>query len=408
MAHEAVFFTRPRKYGKGSRECRVCTHRMGLIRKYGLNICRQCFRENAADIGFTKPKFINRFINTLAKKANILQNAEITIETNPTLVEIQKMNDFRAAGINRCSIGIQSLSDKELKWMNRDHTAADSIKALSTAKSIFPKLNFDLIYGRPGQTLTSLQTELSTLLSISDSHMSLYQLTVEYGTKLYNLTTKSQNKVQLPSNDMMADMYEAALSKTHEFGLYRYEVSNYSKNFESEGLHNKHYWSGTSYLGIGPGSHSRFNITSLSNISSLCNAMPPSTQADTLNEIMQFGSARIAAFNARDVKSYLSMVNSSPAGDAVAKYSLIPNREATNELIVLGLRSIYGVSNNQLLAISNSKLSLDNIFDAPTLAKYLDGGFLEFKVSNDGSKSLVPTTKGMQVIDTITVDLLSL
>ncbi|OLY81085.1 Radical S-adenosyl methionine domain-containing protein 1, mitochondrial [Smittium mucronatum] len=187
-----------------------------------------------------------------------------------------------------------------------------------------------------------MESELSTLLTISNAHMSVYQLTVEYGTKLFSLI--ESQAANLPPSDTMADMYETVLAKAVQFGMHRYEVSNYARSVDKEGVHNKHYWSGSSYLGIGPGSHSRY----------FC--------SDTDNDHHHY-HRRVAAFNTRDPNSYLTMVNSPAApGLAVAKYEYCSVPEYINELVVLGLRTVAGVSDRQLQLASNGSASLSNVF----------------------------------------------
>jgi oxygen-independent coproporphyrinogen-3 oxidase len=182
---------------------------------------------------------------------------EITLEANPTSVEAARLRDFRAAGINRISMGIQSLNDTDLQRLGRQHSATQAIAALELARKTFPRLSFDLIYARPGQTLPAWRAELHQALTLAADHLSLYQLTIEPGTAYEALHRRGD--IVLPDDDTAAALYDATAEEAEEFGLLPYEVSNYARP-GAESRHNLAYWRYTDYAGIGPGSHGRLTL----------------------------------------------------------------------------------------------------------------------------------------------------
>ena len=181
-------------------------------------------------------------------------NIEITLEANPTSVEAGRFAAFRAAGVNRVSIGVQSLDPAALWMLGREHSAAQAIAALETARAVFPRISFDLIYARPGQTLAAWRDELHEALGLAADHLSLYQLTIEPGTKFAAMHRRGE--VVLPDDDTAAALYEATAEEAGRFGLLGYEVSNYAVP-GSESRHNLAYWRYGDYAGIGPGAHGR-------------------------------------------------------------------------------------------------------------------------------------------------------
>ncbi|MBP0464033.1 coproporphyrinogen III oxidase [Roseomonas sp. PWR1] len=179
---------------------------------------------------------------------------EITLEANPTSVEIGRLAAFRDAGVNRASLGVQSLDEAALRFLGRKHDAAQAIAALEAARAIFPRLSFDLIYARPGQDEASWRAELRRALALAADHLSLYQLTIEPGTQF--ATLHARGDFALPEGDDAARLYFATAEEAARFGLLPYEVSNYAKP-GAESRHNLAYWRYGDYLGIGPGAHQR-------------------------------------------------------------------------------------------------------------------------------------------------------
>ena len=182
---------------------------------------------------------------------------EITLEANPTSVERARFQAFRQAGVNRLSLGIQSLRNDDLRALGRQHSAAQAVVALETGRSIFPRLSFDLIYARPGQTLDRWRAELRQALTLAADHLSLYQLTIEPGTAFE--AQHRRGELSLPDEDTAAALYEATAEEAANFGLLPYEVSNYAAQ-GAESRHNLAYWRYQDYAGIGPGAHGRLTL----------------------------------------------------------------------------------------------------------------------------------------------------
>ena len=179
---------------------------------------------------------------------------EVSLEANPGDL-IGKVESLKNAGVTRLSIGAQALNDRDLKFLNRNHNVVQIWKSLEESHKVFPRsTSADLIFGRPWQSSDNFLSELRQLSSAGLAHVSLYQLTVERGTRLHRQV--ASGRVQLPGEEEMADMYSGALATLAAAGLARYEVSNFSVA-GAECLHNLGYWSGRQYLGLGPGAHSR-------------------------------------------------------------------------------------------------------------------------------------------------------
>ncbi len=190
----------------------------------------------------------------VAARWEFAPDIEITLEANPTSAEARKFKEFRAAGVNRVSIGIQSLRQADLAFLGRQHNVAEALDALAAARKIFPRVSFDLIYARPQQTLPEWETELREALAHTDGHLSLYQLTIEKGTPFYS--DHQRKKWAIPRDDLAAAMYECTGEVLEDAGMQAYEISNYAKPGQ-ESRHNLNYWRYGEYLGLGPGAHGR-------------------------------------------------------------------------------------------------------------------------------------------------------
>jgi oxygen-independent coproporphyrinogen-3 oxidase len=200
---------------------------------------------------------VESLINEIQKLWDLDPKIEITLEANPNSIESQKFSQFSKAGINRVSIGIQSLRQKDLEFLGRKHSVKEAYKAIDIAGKNFKRFSFDLIYTRPEQTLEEWEEELKEALSFGTQHLSLYQLTIEQGTP-FNLAYH-RGDFTMPNNDKSADFYEKTNIIMQDNGLPAYEISNYAKPGE-ECKHNLTYWNYDDYLGIGPGAHSRITI----------------------------------------------------------------------------------------------------------------------------------------------------
>jgi len=179
---------------------------------------------------------------------------EITLEANPSSVEAARFADLAAAGVNRVSLGLQSLDDAALRFLGRAHGVAEGLAALAIAQRVFARVSFDLIYALPGQSVARWEAALSRALALGTGHLSLYQLTVEPGTRFQ--TEAAAGRLVLPDGDAAADLFETTRALTRAAGLPAYETSNHARTGE-ESRHNLTYWRYRDYLGIGPGAHGR-------------------------------------------------------------------------------------------------------------------------------------------------------
>jgi len=179
---------------------------------------------------------------------------EITLEANPSSVEAARFADIAAAGVNRVSLGLQSLDDTALRFLDRAHGVDEGLAALATAQRHFARVSFDLIYALPDQSLPAWEAELTRALSFGTEHLSLYQLTIEPGTRF--ATDAAKGRLTIPDGDTAADLFEATRALTDAAGLPAYETSNHARR-GAESRHNLTYWRYRDYAGIGPGAHGR-------------------------------------------------------------------------------------------------------------------------------------------------------
>jgi oxygen-independent coproporphyrinogen-3 oxidase len=203
------------------------------------------------------PEIAAALLDRIGDYWDIPDDLEITLEANPSSVEAQKFADFRAAGVNRVSIGIQSFDDAALTFLGRAHSSAEAFDAITIAERSFKRVSLDFIYALPGQSLTAWRAELQAALARGTGHLSLYQLTIEKGTPFY--ADHRNGAFSLPDDDLAAHLYELTAEMTSKAGLPAYEVSNYAQNGQ-ESRHNLVYWRGGDYVGIGPGAHGRLTL----------------------------------------------------------------------------------------------------------------------------------------------------
>lgn len=288
------------------------------------------------------PESVAALIEDATTLFDPLPNLEITLEANPTSVEAGRLSGFRQAGVNRVSLGIQALDDAALTFLGREHSATQALAALETARTLFPRITFDLIYARPGQSLANWKAELNKALSLVADHVSLYQLTIEPGTKfeaLYRTGTFT-----LPDEDEAAALYEETSAITAQHGLAGYEVSNYAKP-GSESRHNLTYWRYGDYLGIGPGAHGRL------------------TQ----------GNALFATRRHRAPEPWADLVERTGTGQT-SQDELAP-MERAREMLLMGLRVTEGLNLDRFAA--RTGMTLTEATDATILAAALEEGYLE-------------------------------
>ncbi len=301
------------------------------------------------------PSIPRGIIELLSNIGIIDPNTEITLEANPTSVEAKKFEEFQKAGINRVSIGVQSLREEDLKKLGRKHNSKEAITAINLAKGIFPKYSFDLIYAREGQNLTSWKEELQEAMEMAGSHISLYQLTIEKATPFYSMYKKGE--LILPESDIAADMYEWTLDYLRSLGYNRYEISNYALA-GNESRHNLAYWNYDEYLGIGPGAHSRMVLD------------------NQLNALMNYHSP----------EKWLKLVNES--GHGLQIKNILTGSEKLEEIIMMGLRLEVGITDEKLQKYVGKGFA--DALNIEEIVKLEKSGFVKF----DG-KHLALTDKGM-------------
>jgi oxygen-independent coproporphyrinogen-3 oxidase len=282
---------------------------------------------------------------------------EITLEANPTSVEAGRFAAFRDAGVNRVSIGVQSLDPEALALLGRQHSAAQAITALETARAAFPRISFDLIYARPGQTLVAWQAELRQALALAADHLSLYQLTIEPGTRFAAMHRRGE--IVLPDEDEAVMLYEATAEEAARFGLVAYEVSNYAVP-GSESRHNLTYWRYGDYSGIGPGAHGR--ITPIG-------AAPSSILATRRHRVPE----QWAELVERD-------------GHGVVEELPLQPIERAREMLLMGLRLVGGI--DPALFAVRTGMALDDALDKPMLEQALEEGYV---ASRGGHLSATPS-----------------
>lgn len=202
-----------------------------------------------------EPKIVGEIISAAQRVWQFSNDIEITLEANPSSVEAARFTGYVAAGVNRVSLGVQALDDGALRRLGRKHSSGDALLALDTARSLFGRTSFDLIYGRQDQTLEEWRSELTRALSLSPTHLSLYQLTIEDGT-VFGERNKAGKLKGLPEETLSADMFELTQELCSVAGLPAYEVSNHAAEGE-ESRHNLVYWRYGDFVGLGPGAHGR-------------------------------------------------------------------------------------------------------------------------------------------------------
>ena len=288
-------------------------------------------------------------------------DCEITLEANPTSVEAAKLQAFRDAGVNRISIGVQSFNPEDLRRLGRQHSPEQAIAALETGRRIFPRISFDLIYARPGQTMQAWRAELRRALELAADHLSLYQLTIEPGTVYEGLHRRGE--IQLPDPDFAAELYDATAEEAARFGLLGYEVSNYARP-GSESRHNLAYWRYADYAGIGPGAHGRL----------------------TLN------NARIATRRHRAPEPWADLVERQGHGSTAEE--LVSAPDSAREMLLMGLRLSEGI--NAARFAERTNIELMSIIDADTLVRAEDALYINW----DGTR-LRATEEGRKRLDAL-------
>ncbi|MDR3508944.1 MAG: radical SAM family heme chaperone HemW [Caulobacteraceae bacterium] len=204
------------------------------------------------------PAWIARIIETARRLWTPAADLEISLEANPTDAEAARFSGFAEAGVGRLSLGLQSLDDAALRFLGRNHDAAEARRAAELAARLFPRLSLDLIYARPGQTPRDWASELTAALALGPEHVSPYQLTIEPGTAFDRQV--GRGTITPPDHDLAAALYETTQAVLEGAGFEAYEVSNHAKGPAARSRHNLAYWTGRDYLGVGPGAHGRLTL----------------------------------------------------------------------------------------------------------------------------------------------------
>ncbi|MCL6705751.1 radical SAM family heme chaperone HemW [Pseudomonas sp. R2.Fl] len=311
-----------------------------------------------------EPATIETILNGVARHWHVPDGIEVTMEANPSSVEATRFRGYRAAGVNRVSLGVQALNDRDLKFLGRLHDVADALKAIRLAREIFPRMSFDLIYARPDQTIAAWEEELKEAISYAVDHLSLYQLTIEEGTAFHGLY--KAGKLLTLDDDKAADLYEATQEITARHGMPAYEVSNHARP-GAESRHNLTYWRYGDYAGIGPGAHGRISREGV----------------------------KLATATERNPEQWLGLVEN--RGEGIVDQERLGRDEQADELLLMGLRLREGVDLARWQQLSGRDPD-------PDREEFLLGhGFIE----RIGNSRLRCTPKGMLVLDSVVADLAS-
>ena len=219
--------------------------------------------------------FMDKLLNEISKRTTFSQNCEITLEANPDAIDKKKMKAFRNLGVNRLSLGVQSLNDSDLHFLGRRHSVETALKRIVEAQSIFDRINIDLIYARPNQSPQSWEQELKQALALNLSHYSLYQLTIEENTLF------GKKGIPSASEENAVFLYQLTDQIMTNADTPAYEVSNYAKPGQ-ECRHNLAYWLGQDYIGIGPAAHGRIGLLATQNPRSIADWLQKGTSTETL------------------------------------------------------------------------------------------------------------------------------
>ncbi|HXC57542.1 MAG TPA: radical SAM family heme chaperone HemW [Rhizomicrobium sp.] len=200
---------------------------------------------------------VGRVLDTIARLWRAANDVEVTLEANPASADATRFADYRTAGVDRLSLGVQALNDKDLKMLGRLHNVAEAKTALALAMKNFERVSLDLIYARPDQTVAQWRAELAEALSFGTDHLSLYQLTIEPATPFFTL--HQAGTLKIPDEDRAAELYETTQEMTEAAGRPAYEISNHARP-GSQARHNLLYWRYGAYAGVGPGAHGRLDL----------------------------------------------------------------------------------------------------------------------------------------------------
>ncbi len=271
------------------------------------------------------PETVDRILSAVRRNWSLRNDVEITLEANPSSVEIARFKGYKGAGVNRVSMGIQSLVDADLRALGRLHSVDSALNALESARSVFDRVSFDLIYARQNQSLGAWRAELTRALDLLPTHLSLYQLTVEDGTAFAQRFAAGALR-GLPNEDLSVDLYELTQELCNARGLYAYEVSNHAIPGH-ESRHNQIYWQGGDYVGIGPGAHGRLTLQ----------------------------GHRFATVAPKAPGAWLAQVRAGKAGEDPR--DTLSSQDWAEELILMGLRTQDGIDLSRIERLTGRRVT---------------------------------------------------
>ena len=309
-----------------------------------------------------EPATTGAVLDQIAKLWPLAPGVEITLEANPGTIDAERFRDFRAAGVNRLSMGLQSLDDAQLKFLGRRHDVAQAVKAVELARAIFPRISFDLIYARPGQTEAAWRTELAQAIALAADHLSLYQLTIEPGTAFH--PAHARGDFALPEDDDAVRLFEVTQDMTEAAGLPAYEVSNHARP-GAECRHNLLYWQGDDYVGVGPGAHGRLT-----------------DGAGTVHALRQF----------KTPDKWLAEVAQS--GHGTQERLALEPQERIEELVMMGLRLTDGLDQTRFLRQTGKDLA--EALDQSGLATMVEEGLISWR-----GDRLLATPQGRLLLNSV-------
>ena len=289
------------------------------------------------------PETVAALIDDARRLFDCASDLEVTLEANPTSVEAGRLSAFRHAGVNRLSLGVQALDDESLAALGRGHSAREAVAALELGRRIFPRLSFDLIYARPGQSMAAWRSELAQALDLAADHLSLYQLTIEPGTAFEALHRRGE--IVLPDEDLATALYDETKHAALAHGLQQYEVSNYAQP-GAESRHNLAYWRYRDYVGIGPGAHGR----------------------------LMFGTRLVATRRHRAPEIWAERVEKNGHGSTDEEE--ISPRDRAREALLMGLRLTEGVNAEAFRRRTGQALARS--IDEEMLSACMEAGYLTF------------------------------
>ena len=308
-----------------------------------------------------QPATVATILDGIAWHWPLAPDIEITLEANPTSVEADRFRGYRTAGVNRVSLGVQSLENDSLKFLGRLHSAEEALAAIAIARANFPRVSFDLIYARPGQTPSAWQAELTRALAEDNEHLSLYQLTIEDETPFAALYRNGRLKI--PDDEQARALWDVTQETCEARGLPAYEISNHARP-GAECRHNLVYWRYGDYVGVGPGAHGRIGDEKI----------------------------RRATMTERHPEKWLALVERNGHGRVVD--DPLRQSEQADELLLMGLRLSEGIDLARYALLAGRDL------DAARIAALQAEGLIEV-----GSGRLRVTAGGFAVLDAIFADL---